>query len=174
MGGFETGDGVSPPPEKEWAARNAAFVRAKIFRTDAFNAAAIDFAIDPNTAVVDPKLTICKYKPDEISGTTPKFDCVLENGDKVKVKYGYTKEIPSEIAASRLLHALGFGADKVSRVETVRCYGCPFQPFHTRSLWELIGATEFMDKRLNYSRHRDFAHVSVERNFDGEPIEAGD
>jgi hypothetical protein len=170
---FETGDGLPKPPEKEWAARNRAFVRAKVFRDEAFDPSRINFTADPNSGVVDPKLTTCKYKPDEVSGTTPKFDCELENGDKVKVKYGYTKEIPSEIAATRLLHALGFGADRVSRVGKVRCYGCPFQPFHTRSLWEIIGVTEFMDKRIDYEKYRDFEGVSVERNLDGEAIEAG-
>jgi hypothetical protein len=170
---FETGDGLPKPPEKEWAARNRALARAKVFRDEAFDPSKINFTTDPNSGVVDPKLTICRYKPDELSGTTPKFDCELENGDKAKVKYGYTKEIPSEIAATRLLHALGFGADRVSRIEKVRCYGCPFQPFHTRSLWEMIGLTEFMDKRLNYENYRDFEGVSVERNLEGEAIEVG-
>jgi hypothetical protein len=173
IGGFETGDGLPKPPEKEWAARNAALTRARVLRDEPFDASTIDFAADPNSAVVNPKLTVCKYTPDEVSGTTPKFDCVLENGDKVKVKYGYTKEIPSEIVASRLLHAMGFGADRVSRVETVRCHGCPFQPFHTRTLWEIIGLTEYMDRRIDHDKYRDFEHVSVERNFDGSVIEVG-
>jgi hypothetical protein len=173
IGGFEIGDGLPKPPEQEWAARNEALTRAKVFRDEPFEASKIDLTADPNRGIVDSTLTVCKYKPDEISGTTPKFDCVLENGEKLKVKYGYTREIPSEIATSRLLHALGFGADRVSRVETVRCYGCPFQPFHTRSLWEMIGLTEFFDKRIDYDSYRDFEDVSVERNFDGEPIEVG-
>ena len=138
LGGFENGDGVPQPPAKEWAARNDALTRARIFRDEPFDAASIDFAADPNRGVVDPTLTSCKYKPDEVSGTTPKFDCELPNGEKIKVKYGWTQEIPSETAATRLLHALGFGADRVSRVETVRCYGCPFQPFHTRALLEML------------------------------------
>jgi hypothetical protein len=173
VGGFETGDGLPKPAEKDWAARNKALARAKVFRDEPFEPSKIDFAADPNTGIVDPNLTVCKYQPDEISGTTPKFDCVLQNGDTAKVKYGYTREIPSEILTSRLLHALGFGADRVSRVKMVRCYGCPFQPFHMRSLWELINVTEFMDKRINYQNHRDFEDVSVERNLDGEPIEIG-
>lgn len=170
----ETGDGLPRPTEEEWAARNRAFVRAKVFRRDArFDASRIDFAADPNAGVVDPTLTTCTYEPDAVSGTTPKFDCKLPNGETVKVKYGYTKEIPSEIAATRLLHALGFGADRVSRVDTVRCYGCPFQPFHMRALWEMLNLTSFMDRRLDYNGHRDFTQVSVERNLDGKSIEAG-
>ena len=173
LGAFETGDGVPQPDPKQWAKRNNALTRAHVFRDAPFDAAAIDFAADPNRGVVDPTLTVCRYKPDPVSGTTPKFDCELPNGEKVKVKYGGTQEIPSETAATRLLHALGFGADRVSRVETVRCHGCPFQPFHTRALLEMLNLERYVDKRIDYSSHRDFKHVSVERNLEGEPIEVG-
>jgi len=173
MGGFENGDGVPQPPAKEWAARNDALTRARVFRDEPFNAASIDFAADPNRGVADATLTTCRYKPDAVTGTTPKFDCELPSGEKLKVKYGGSKEIPSETAATRLLHALGFGADRVSRVETVRCYGCPVQPFHTRALLEMLKLDSYFDKRIDYSSYRDFKKVSVERNFDGEPIEAG-
>jgi len=108
-----------------------------------------------------------------VTGTTPKFECELANGETIKVKYGWTKEIPSEIAATRLLHALGFGADRVSRVETVRCYGCPMQPFHTRSLAEMFGLADELDARIDYTAYREFHDVSVERNLEGEAIEAG-
>ena len=173
LGGFETGDGVPPPPAEAWAARNDAMTRARVFRDERFDAASIDFAADPNRGVVDPALTTCKYKPDGVSGTTPKFDCELDSGEKVKVKYGWTLEIPSETAASRLLHALGFGADRVSRVATVRCYGCPTQPFHTRALLEMLHLEGYFDRHLDYSSFRDFTRVSVERNLEGESIEAG-
>lgn len=173
LGGFENGDGVPKPPEKEWAARNDALARARVFRDEPFDAATIDVAADPNRAVVDPALTLCKYKPDEVSGTSPKFDCELPNGETIKVKYGWTKEIPSEIAATRLLHALGFGADRMSRIETVRCYGCLFQPFHTRGLIEMLRLDGYFDKRINYHSYRDFQQVSGERNLDGEAIEVG-
>lgn len=175
VGGFETGDGVPKPPEKDWAARTDALARARVFRDHyRFEASTIDFAADPNHTAVDPALTTCRYRPDEVSGTTPKFDCELPNGQKIKVKYGWTNEIPSEIAATRLLDAMGFGADRVSRVETVRCYGCPFQPFHTRGLIELLGLAGYFDKRIDYLSHRDFHNVSVERNLEGTPIEVGD
>jgi hypothetical protein len=36
-----------------------------------------------------------------------------------------------------------------------------------------MGLTEFMDKRIDYSRSRDFQQVSVERNLEGEAIEVG-
>ena len=173
LGGFENGDGVPPPPAKEWAARNEALTRARIFRDEPFDAASIDFSFDHNRGIVDPTLTTCKYKPDAVTGTTPKFDCELPSGEKIKVKYGWTQEIPSEAAATRLLHGLGFGADRVTRVDTVRCYGCPFQPFHTRALLEMLSVAEFVDKHRDYSSQRDFKKVSVERNLDGEAIEVG-
>jgi hypothetical protein len=173
LGGFENGDGVPKPPAKEWAARNAALARAKVLLDERADVSTIDFTADPNRGVVDPTLTTCRYKPAEVSGTSPKFDCELPNGEKIKVKYGWTKEIPSEIAATRLLHALGFGADRVSRVETVRCYGCPFQPFHTRGLLAMLNLDGYFDKRINYSSYRDFQQVSAERNVAGEPIEVG-
>jgi hypothetical protein len=172
FGRFETGDGIPKPPEKEWAWRNEALRGARVF-VGRFNAADINFAKDPNEGSVDPILTTCKYTPDESSGTTPKFDCELPNGEKVKVKYGGTKEVHSETAATRLLHALGFGADRVSRVQTVRCHGCPFQPYHTRALAELLQLDGFYDRRLDYDTYRDFENVSVERNLEGEAIEIG-
>ena len=176
LGAFETGDGVPAPPAKEWAARNDALKRAKVFRDgarDSFDPASIDFATDLNKGVVDAALTICRYKADEVTGTTPKFDCELPSGEKIKVKYGWTREIRSEIAASRLLHAMGFGADRVSRVATVRCYGCPFQPFYSRALIEMLKLDRYFDKRIDYSSYRDFNEVSVERNFEGTAIEVG-
>jgi hypothetical protein len=173
LGGFENGDGVPQPPEKEWAARNDALARARIFRQSSFDVRAVDLGADPNRGVVDTSLTTCKYKPDEVTGTTPKFDCELPNGDKLKVKYGWTNEILSEVAATRLLNALGFGADHVSRVNTVRCYGCPMQPFHTRALIEMLKLDGYFDRHIDYKSYRDFHDVSVERNFEGESIEVG-
>ena len=173
LGGFETGDGIPAPPAEEWARRNEALSRARVFVSDRFDPAAIDFAANPNRGVVDSSLTECKYKPGEVTGTTPKFDCELPNGRKIKVKYGWTREIPSEAAATRLLHAIGFGADRVSRVETLRCYGCPIQPFHTRALLELLSLDRYFDRRIDYSSYRNYSHVSVERNREGEAIEVG-
>ena len=47
-----------------------------------------------------------------LTGMTPKFNCDLGKDDVVKVKYGEKNgEVYSEVAASRLLWALGFQAD---------------------------------------------------------------
>ena len=67
----------------------------------------------------------CRYVDEEMDGHTPKFTCVLPGGDKVKVKYGRDNgEVFAEVAATRLLWALGFGADRMYPVR-VRCHGCP-------------------------------------------------
>ncbi|MSO30271.1 MAG: hypothetical protein EXQ48_04900 [Acidobacteria bacterium] len=37
----------------------------------------------------------------------------------------------------------------------------------------MIGVTDYLDKRIDYGKCRDFDSVSVERNLEGEAIEAG-
>ena len=62
-------------------------------------------------------------------GATPKFDCDLGRDDVVKVKYGEKNgEVYAEVAASRLLWALGFQAD-VMYPTRVTCRNCPDDPF---------------------------------------------
>jgi hypothetical protein len=66
----------------------------------------------------------CDYDPKLLSGASPKFACQVDDGE-LKVKYGGTNaEVYAEVAASRLLWALGFGADGMYPVRVV-CRGCP-------------------------------------------------
>ena len=70
----------------------------------------------------------CTYSPKELTGNSPKFACVMAPDDELKVKYGKKNgEVYAEVAASRLLWALGFGADRMYPVK-VRCHGCPADP----------------------------------------------
>ena len=63
------------------------------------------------------------------SGSTPKFDCVLPSGRELKVRYGLTNgEVYAQVAATRLLWALGFAANRMYPVR-VECRGCPPDPF---------------------------------------------
>jgi hypothetical protein len=75
----------------------------------------------------------CDYVPRQLAGGSPKFACV--NGDdELKVKYsapvtGYlagrsNAEVFAEVAATRLLWALGFGADAMYPVRVI-CRKCP-------------------------------------------------
>src|SRR5438874_9515920 len=65
----------------------------------------------------------CTYVNKKLSGNTPKFACRIEPDDELKVKYGGNNgEVYAEVAATRLLWALGFGADRQYTVR-VLCRG---------------------------------------------------
>lgn len=67
----------------------------------------------------------CTYLNRSFAGHSPKFWCRLETGDEVKVKFGGTNgEVYGEVMATRLLWAIGFGADRMYSVNLV-CHGCP-------------------------------------------------
>jgi hypothetical protein len=66
-------------------------------------------------------------------GSTRKFDCALPSGDELKVRYGRDNgEVYAHVAATRLLWALGFGANRMYPVRVV-CRGCPEDPFTGRA-----------------------------------------
>jgi hypothetical protein len=74
----------------------------------------------------------CQYFDKDSGGKTPKFWCALAPADEVKVKYGEDNgEVYAEVAATRLLWALGFGADGMYPA-TVVCQGCSPDPFGDR------------------------------------------
>src|SRR5262245_23398563 len=75
------------------------------------------------------ELVTCDYVDEPKSGTTPKFSCALAGGEIVKVRYGsHNREVLGSVLATRLLWALGFGADRVYPVR-VRCRGCSSDPW---------------------------------------------
>jgi hypothetical protein len=171
-----------PRPSPEWAvdaahateARADALRRAKVWTAN--NPAAANLASNPpdpagtlSTPVVE-----CRFLPRPPHGTTTKFDCVLRNGEVVKVKYGFTGEIQSEVAATRLLSALGFGADRMYVVPTVRCYGCPRQPFYSVWAANAVHAMRLFERALPLNGYTDFKWAAVERKFPGASIEVGD
>lgn len=88
--------------------------------------------------------------PDKpLTGDTPKFHCDLGKGDVVKIKYGEKNgEVYSEVAATRLLWALGFQSD-VMYPARVTCRGCPADPFaDSKDNWKkdhtpITGSTVF-------------------------------
>ena len=68
---------------------------------------------------------MCAYDEKELSGASPKFACETGDEEELKVKYGGNNaEVYAEVAATRLLWALGFGADAMYPVRVV-CRGCP-------------------------------------------------
>jgi hypothetical protein len=79
-------------------------------------------AFKPNESIT------CEYDEVKLSGASPKFECVTEAGDRLKVRYGGTNgEVQGAVLGSRLLWALGFSADRVYPVR-VTCDGCPADP----------------------------------------------
>jgi hypothetical protein len=74
----------------------------------------------------------CEYFLKDSDGDTPKFWCAVAPGDEVKIKYGKLNgEVYGEVAATRLLWALGFGADRMYPVKVI-CRGCSADPFQDR------------------------------------------
>jgi hypothetical protein len=68
---------------------------------------------------------VCDYLDKKLSGRSPKFACRRGEDDELKVKYGGTNgEVYAELLATRLLWALGFGADAMYPVNVI-CRGCP-------------------------------------------------
>jgi hypothetical protein len=101
----------------------------------------------------------CTYVDREMNGATPKFECALAPGDVVKVKYGeHNAEVYGEVASSRLLWALGFGADRWYPAHVV-CHGCPADPHHDHE-----SRSEGPDVRFDVA--------AIERKFPGKTFEA--
>ena len=110
----------------------------------------------------------CTFKPGGVSGTTPKFDCELPGGEKVKVKYGaHNAEVYTEVAASRLLAALGFPADQMYVVGRVRCFGCPKDPFEVLQCVNEGTRIEKCFPALNYTRPRSSRRPSSSGRLKG-------
>ena len=100
----------------------------------------------------------CDYvHEEELPGTSRKFNCAITKDDVVKVRYGEENgKVEGEVLATRLLWALGFGADAVYPVK-VRCRGCSADPWVNRD---------------PEAGERVFEPAAIERKFPGEEIKA--
>ena len=156
-------------PEQAAAARDEALARARVWREPMLPVNLADLAANPDgpgSFRVDDEV-VCRYEYRSSPGYSPKFRCVLPGGEAVKVKYGWnSREVRTEVAATRLLSALGFGADRMFVVRRVRCQGCPLYP-HEKLSW--LNAL-FAD--LGQTRRFDTA--VVERNLAGHTIQAAE
>jgi membrane-associated phospholipid phosphatase len=105
--------------------RAAILARAQLWRPT--EVGAMDLKRGPRDArPPQPGDTVrCDFVDRNFDGKSPKFACVLPSGEEVKVKFGENNgEVHGEVAATRLLWALGFGADVMYPVR-VLCKGCP-------------------------------------------------
>ena len=174
----------SPLPSPEWpipedtadAVRADAFRRAQV-RVDRPAPIALDdvaFSLtNPVSAAALTEPVLCRYAYDEPSGTSSKFDCVLESGHVVKVKYGRNSEVHAETAASTLLTTLGYAADEVRIVPRLRCFGCPRYPFLLSRLLSMARVSNPLDPHGYDRGYTDFEWVSVESRFDAPAIDTG-
>ena len=164
------------PPGREAAVRADALARARVWHEPevALEQADLTTNAGDDDPLAPAQPLTCKFLPKAASGTTPKFDCVLPDGEVVKIKYGGSAEVYGEVAAARLLAALGFGADRMDLVERVRCFGCPYSPFRTYQMLEMARVDGAYTDRIDYDHYADFAWVSVERRLPGSSIDTPD
>jgi hypothetical protein len=156
--------------------RDEALQAARVWMPPPQPPAAADLGVNPDGpgSFAEDEDVECRFVMETVGGLTPKFNCQLADGTIVKVKYGSTNgELPSEVAATRLLRALGFGADRMYVVRSVRCAGCPRFPYPALRCLAKTGA-----KRLCFplgtdsQTSRTFDPAVIERRMDGRKIEA--
>jgi hypothetical protein len=154
------GHGLSRPEKFVTAAtRQAALRRAQIWHPT--NVGSLNLTQGPpgKAAFAPEEVVACDYDRERLGGNTPKFACTRDDHDHLKVRYGRNNgEVYASVAATRLLWALGYGADAVYPVQIV-CKGCP--PALHGDEPPSAGETRF-----------DVA--AVERKFPGEDIQTAD
>lgn len=157
------------------ALREAALASARVWHPPAVPIGSVNLGVNPDGPgrLPDDTEIDCRFKLREAGGTTPKFYCELPDGTEVKIKYGAgNPELHAEVAATRLLAALGFGADRMFKVERVRCAGCPRFPFQALRCYERVGLqSACFPGGIDYDRIVDFDLAVVERKLEGQVIE---
>jgi hypothetical protein len=159
--------------------RNAALASARVWSQPAVAIGSADFSVNtPGPGGFDANADVeCTFSLEPVSGMTPKFMCTLPNGDKVKVKYGEAipnGEVPAEITATRLLTALGFPTDRMNRVHSIKCRGCPPLPQQALKCLEKRESANVCLQGAAPDRVVTFQQALIERPLEGEKIEATD
>jgi hypothetical protein len=156
--------------------RDDALRAARVWNPPAIPVGRVNFAENPQGAggFRGEDDVTCRFLPKKVGGTSPKFNCELPGGDVVRVKYGTTNpEIHAEVAASRLLGALGFAADRMYVVRRVHCLGCPAFPFQSLKCLDDTGFdTACFAGPIDYSHAVNFDPAVIERRYGGTKIEA--
>lgn len=148
------------------AERQALLQRAQVWQAiDTSSLNLVNGPVLPAAQRVGPQATCTFVFPDKpLTGMTPKFQCALKKDDEVKVKYGEKNgEVYAEVAASRLLWALGFKADTMQPTR-VTCNGCPPDPFNTSGADWNSGSPTAVATRV-------YDPAIIERDVAGDPIE---
>jgi hypothetical protein len=181
---------LSMPAERARDLREDAFSRATVWHEPALPVGKADLLNNPpgeGSFEINDEVA-CKFLLKPVGGTSPKFECVLQDGRVLRVKYGPNPEVQTEVAATRLLEALGFGADRVYAVKRVRCFGCPEDPYTLLTCisspsalvkkdcvrrWGKEGPTGEIEISIDYGKYSDFDNVAIEQRLKGQAIVAG-
>jgi hypothetical protein len=182
-------DTLDLPRDKADELRRDALARALLWLDPEPSLEDADQRHNPRDMFAGAEQVACKFRPRKVGGSTPKFDCVFAGGEVLKVKYGRSPEIHTEVAATRLLRALGAGADSMYLMKRLRCFGCPEDPERMlrcisspfddfvrqceRIYGERTPAGE-LRVTIDFGRFVDFATVAIERKLEGKEIETED
>ncbi len=116
---------ANPKPSQTDDARRRAIADARLWTRREIRSANLKVGPRLPNALPFRATVRCTYLDKALGGHSPKFACDLGSGDEVKVKFGGANgEVYGEVLATRLLWALGFGADAMYPVNVV-CQGCP-------------------------------------------------
>jgi hypothetical protein len=154
--------------------REDALAAARVWSQPAIPVAHFDFAANPPEGFAPADDVSCRFTVQKLSGGTPKFHCQLPDGRILKIKYGkQNAELEAEVAGTRLLRALGFGADDMFTVRAVHCAGCPRLPFQALRCRDRLGS-DFLcfAGPLDYNTIRTFRSAVIERRLDGNIVAA--
>jgi hypothetical protein len=105
--------------------RRALLMRAQVWRDTHVADMDIRRGPDHDAPFTTGATVACTFFEKEYAGHTPKFGCRVAGDEVVKIRYGIENgEAYASVAATRLLWALGYGADQMYPVH-VECRGCP-------------------------------------------------
>jgi hypothetical protein len=168
---------ADPPADAALARlRDDALARARVWHPPETPISEFDFTANPPGGFAVADDVDCEFTVQKLTGRTQKFHCQLPDGRIVKVKYGAANgELQAEIAGTRLLQALGFRADDMFVVHSVRCAGCPRFPFAALLCHQTTGIEPLcFHDAMDPQRVRVVEPVVIERRLPGTVIEATD
>ncbi len=125
MSFFSSSSESKPDGHKDSAHRKEVIARAQVWQATDIGSMNLKAGPQGKGAFALGATVECSYMHKTLGGRTPKFACKQGEDDELKVKFGGDNgEVYAEAAATRLLWALGFGADHMYPVRVV-CRGCP-------------------------------------------------
>jgi hypothetical protein len=155
--------------------RDTAMRAARVWFKPSVDPASIDFGdnfAEPGAFHAADDVS-CEFVLQQPGGTTPKFYCRTSDGRVVKVRYGAVNpEIPAGVAATRLLASLGFAVDRLDKVRSVRCRGCPPFPFEALRCIEGGAPAAGCLEGIDNSKPVRFDRAAIELPVQGRTIES--